>query len=240
MWIRVNWRTTPKTGNEIRHFRQPPSGQPKMWRSSLACSWTWLMKTNFDRVMLTRSGQQTSSCWRRSLACQDSGLLTFRTISFTFGGSVWTYYYRRRIIIVAWTLLLYCGNSYVNIICPVSEYSVNLHLAFHWHDIAWRPAEVHPCHRRTASVSWFVGEQNYSVGWHFHQFEEFNCGCFFHCMYHTFEWLYMCKTCLKFTYTSKTSPRLMHSFHFYFHLFVFMFWPLPPITLHTNNVNIIM
>ena len=71
-------------------------------------------------------------------------------------------------------------------------------------------------------------------------FEEFNCECFSHCMYHTFEWLYICKTCLKLTYTSKTSPRLMHSFHFYFHLFVFMSWPLPPITLLTNNVNIIM
>ena len=46
MWTRVNWRITPKTGNKIHHFRQPPSGQPKMWGSSLACSWTWLIPTD--------------------------------------------------------------------------------------------------------------------------------------------------------------------------------------------------
>ena len=148
------------------------------------------------------------------------------------------------IIIVAWTLLLYCarGNSCEHYLSSWLQwvFCKLVHLAFHWHDIACRPAEVHPCRRRTASVSWFFGEQNYSFGWPFHHCLKNLIVCFFHCMYHTFEWLYICKTCLKLMYTSKTSPRLMHSFHFYFHLFVFMSWPLPPITLHTNNVNIIM
>ena len=47
-------------------------------------------------------------------------------------------------------------------------------------------------------------------------FEEFHCGGFLHCMYHNFEWLYTCKTCLKLTYTSKISPKLMHAFIFIF------------------------
>ena len=132
MWTRVisvNWRTTPKTGNEIRHFRQPPSGQPIRTEDVtefVGCSCTWLMKTNFDMVMTHGDAHQIGPTdeqllKERSLACQDSGLLTFRTISFTFSGRVWT---------LLWREHYYCivpVETVVNIICPVdfSEYSVN-------------------------------------------------------------------------------------------------------------------
>ena len=161
--------------------------------------------------------------------------MTFRTISFTFGGRVWTYYYCGvNIITVLWKHLCehYLSSQWV--FCKPTSC---LSLAWHCMKTCWSASLssangiciVIP--RWTKLFIWLTLSP---------LFEEFNCGCFFHCMYHTFEWLYMCKTCLKLTYTSKTSPRLMHAFHFYFHLFVFMSWPLPPITLHPNNVNIIM
>ena len=109
---RVNWLTTPKTGNEIRHSRQPPSGQPNIWGSSLACSWTWLMETNFGRVIMIRnkcsliwyysSGQQLQN--ERSLS-RYSGLLIFK-LSVSLSVAVCG----EHIVIVAWTLALCCVN----------------------------------------------------------------------------------------------------------------------------------
>ena len=67
-----------------------------------------------------------------------NGWLTFRTISLTFDRCVCEH-----IVIVARTLVPCCVNiitalltQYVNIISPISEYSVSLHHAFPWHDIA--------------------------------------------------------------------------------------------------------
>ena len=141
------------------------------------------------------------------------------------------------IIIVAWTLLLYCarGNSCEHYLSSWLQwvFCKLVHLAFHWHDIAWRPAEVHPCCRRTASVSWFVGEQNYSFGWHFH-----------HCLKNLIVNvsfivcitllsgcdLCICKTCLKLTYTSKNKSKIDALISF-----LFSFIRLHVLTTSTNH-----
>ena len=131
------------------------------------------------------------------------------------------------IIIVAWTYY-YCG---VNVVTALWKQLCEHYFSSQW--VFCKPTCILPfigmtLHEDLLKCIPVVGERhlyrNSSVNKIIHfwltlspLFEEFNCGCFFHCMYHTFEWLYMCKTCLKLTYTSKTSPRLMHAFHFYFH-----------------------
>ena len=107
---RVNWLTTPKTGNKIRHSCQPPSGQPNIWGSSLACSWTWLMETNFGRVIVIRNKSNLIWCYSSWPTVAEGEKLVkiqwfvdFQTISFTFGRRVWTYRY-------CWTLAPCCVN----------------------------------------------------------------------------------------------------------------------------------
>ena len=77
-----------------------PSGQQNIWGSSLACSWTWLMENNFGRVIMIRNKCNLIWCYSSGQQLQNerrlsrySGLLTFRTISFTFVRHVWTYRY---------------------------------------------------------------------------------------------------------------------------------------------------
>ena len=88
---RVNWLTTPKTGNEIHNSRQPPSGQPNIWGSSLACSWTcgWgkltLAGWSWSGTNPTWFGvtHLANSCRRRE-ACQDTWFVDFPNYQFHF------------------------------------------------------------------------------------------------------------------------------------------------------------